>query len=60
VNRGWLPRSPELQPDLHSDAALASLRGDPRFERLRDQIRGTFARQRAQVDQRLLAQFRTA
>lgn len=56
INRRWLPQAPELLPDLHSDPALASLRGDPRFEKLRDQILATINRQRGLVDARLLRQ----
>jgi hypothetical protein len=56
INRGWLPALPELQVDLHSDPALAGLKGDPRFEKLRDQILGTIARERAQVNLGLVRQ----
>jgi len=56
INRGWLPALPELQVDLHSDPALADLKGDPRFEKLRDQILGSIARERAQVNLRLVHQ----
>jgi adenylate cyclase len=60
VSRRWLPEPPELQVDLNADPALGSLKGDPRFERLRQQILGTIARERAQVNQRLLAQLKSA
>jgi TolB-like protein/tetratricopeptide (TPR) repeat protein len=60
VNRRWLPEPPSIQVDLHDDPALARLKGDPRFERLREQILGTIARERMQVNQRLLAQLKTA
>jgi tetratricopeptide (TPR) repeat protein len=60
VNRRWMPQAPEILPDLHSDPALASLKGDPRFEKLRDQIMGTIARERAQVNLQLLAQLKAA
>ena len=56
INRGWLPVLPELQVDLHADPALAGLKGDARFEKLRDQILGTIARERAQVNLRLVHQ----
>jgi adenylate cyclase len=56
INRGWLPALPELQVDLHSDPALAGLNGDPRFEKLRDQVLGTIARERAQVNLGLVHQ----
>ena len=38
VTRGWLPDTRYLLNDLHLDPALAGLRGDPGFERSRDQI----------------------
>jgi TolB-like protein/tetratricopeptide (TPR) repeat protein len=60
INRGWLPQPPELLPDLHSDPAFASLKGDPRFERSRQQLLGTIARERAQVNLQLLPQLSTA
>jgi TolB-like protein len=56
IRRGWLPALPELQVDLHADPALAGLKGDPRFEKLRDQILGTIARERAQVNLGLVHQ----
>lgn len=60
INRAWLPQPPELLPDLRSDPALASLRGDPRFEALRERILARIALERGRVDQRLLSQLRTA
>jgi adenylate cyclase len=54
INRGWLPQPPEILVDLHFDPALASLKGDPRFEKLREQILGRIARERAQVKPGLL------
>ena len=50
VNRRWIPRAPELLPDLYLDPALTSLKGDARFEKARDQLVGTIARERAQVN----------
>ena len=49
VNRGWLPSLPELANDPADDPAFGSIKGDPRFERLRQQILGTIKRERAQV-----------
>jgi hypothetical protein len=60
LSRGFIPQAPELLPDMHLDPALASLKGDPRFERSRQQLLGTIARERAQVNQRLLDQLKTA
>ena len=60
INRGFIPEAPELLPDLASDPAFASLKGNPRFEQARQQLLGTIARERAQVNQRLLDQLRTA
>jgi adenylate cyclase len=60
VNRGWLPQPPLLQVDLHDDPALVGLKGDPRFEKSRDQIIGTIARERAQVNLNLLRQASSA
>ena len=59
VSRGWLPHAPQFQPDLRSDPAVASLKGDPRFEKLRAQILETIARERAQVNLNLLRQLST-
>jgi TolB-like protein/Tfp pilus assembly protein PilF len=54
IARGWLPQPPVLQVDLANDPALAALNGDARFEKLRAQVLGTIARQRALVDLDLL------
>jgi TolB-like protein/tetratricopeptide (TPR) repeat protein len=56
VSRRWIPEPPVIQTDLHNDPALAALKGDPRFEKLRDRILGTIARERAQVNLSLLHQ----
>jgi adenylate cyclase len=55
IERRWLPEPPVLQVDLNNDPALAGLKADPRFQRLRQQILGTVARERAKLDRRLLA-----
>lgn len=60
INRNWLPPPPVVMMDLATDPALASLKGDERFERLRQQILGTVKRERAQVNQQLLAEVSTA
>jgi TolB-like protein len=60
IDRGFIPEAPDLLPDLHSDPALGSLRGDARFEHIRQQLLGTIVRERVQVNQRLLDQLRTA
>ena len=60
VNRRWLPPPPVLHADLAGDPAFSLLKGDPRFERLRQQILGTIARERAQVNLALLRQIGTA
>ncbi|HEY7005117.1 MAG TPA: TIR domain-containing protein [Sphingomicrobium sp.] len=60
VNRGWIPRPPELLVDLHDDPALAGLKGDERFEGLRERILGTIKRERAQVNLSLLRQLSAA
>ena len=60
INRHWLPQPPDLPVDLAQDPALARLKGDPRFERLRQQILGAIARERAHVNRRLLDQINKA
>jgi tetratricopeptide (TPR) repeat protein len=60
VMRGWIPEAPEILPDLYNDPALGGLKGDPRFHKLRDQLVGRMARERAQVNVALLLQLTTA
>jgi hypothetical protein len=50
VNRGWLPDPPLLQTDLYNDPPLAVLKGDPLFEKARQSVLGSIARERAQVN----------
>jgi hypothetical protein len=56
IVRGWIPTSASPQADLHNDPALSSLRGDPRFEKLRDQVLAANARHKASVDMNLVRQ----
>ncbi len=49
VNRNWLPTPPWLHVDPALDPAFAGMKGDARFERLRQQILGTIKRERSQV-----------
>jgi adenylate cyclase len=60
INRGWIPQPPDVMVDLFTDPALASLKGDPRFQALRDGIMGAIARERIKVNPQLLAQLKTA
>lgn len=56
INRRWLPLPPVMQVNLDNDPALANLKGDPRFQRIQEQILAIIARERAKIDRRLLAQ----
>jgi adenylate cyclase len=60
VHRGWLPPVPMFHSDITTDPALNLLAGDPRFEQLRQQILAKIARERANVNLRLLAQLKAA
>jgi adenylate cyclase len=60
VSKGWLPPQPLVLTDLAIDPAFGNLTGDQRFERLRQQILGTIARERLQVNPRLIAQIKAA
>jgi len=48
IRAGWLPSVP-ITTDLAMDPPLAELRRDPRFERLRQQILGHLAKERAEL-----------
>jgi hypothetical protein len=54
INRGWLPQPPELMVDLAQNPAFWTLKGDRRFEALRQRLLGTIARERAQVNMALI------
>jgi len=60
ISRNWLPQPPMLLVDLSLDPALASIKQDPRFQRLRRQVLATIARERARVDVSLLPQAKAA
>jgi adenylate cyclase len=60
INRGWLPEPPYLMVDLANNPAFASLKGDARFEALRQHILRTIARERSKVDMSLLRRFNAA
>ncbi|MBW0007112.1 MAG: TIR domain-containing protein [Sphingomonas sp.] len=60
IGRGWLTEPPMIQPDLYLDPTLASLKGDPRFEQLRQQLLSTLARERAKVDLALVKKVEAA
>lgn len=49
VRRGWLPPYLPIHVDLALDPPLAELKGDPRFERVRQQILDHLAKERAEV-----------
>jgi hypothetical protein len=48
-NNGWWPEVPSFLPDLALDPPLATLRSEPGFERIRQQILEHFARERAEL-----------
>ena len=48
VRAGWLP-APPLFADLRVDPALALLKGDPRFERLHQQLLGHIRKERTEL-----------
>jgi hypothetical protein len=49
VADNWYPPLPYFPTDLALDPAFALLKGDPRFERIRQQILGTIKREHAKV-----------
>ena len=49
VARHWLPQPPLILVDLALDPAFALLKDDPRFQRVRQQVLETIARERAKV-----------
>lgn len=49
IKDGWLPPPPELPNDIALDPPLARLRGDPRFEQLRQEILSVLRRERAEL-----------
>lgn len=57
VRRKWLPQLPEVPSDIAEDPALAELKPDPRFERLRRQILGHLAKERAELGSISVPQF---
>lgn len=52
VRSGWLPPYLPLHTDLALDPPLNELRQDPRFERMRQQILGHLAKERAELGPR--------
>ena len=49
IRVGWSPDNLPITTDLAIDPPLAELRGDPRFERIRQQILGYLAKERAEL-----------
>ncbi len=49
VRAGWLPPYLPIDVDLEHDPPFAELRGDTRFQRLRQQVLATLARERAEL-----------
>jgi hypothetical protein len=46
---GWLPPFLPIHTDIALDPPLAEMKKDPRFERLRQQILGHLAKERAEL-----------
>jgi TolB-like protein len=51
TTRGWIDQDQKLLPDIGDEPAFRSLRGDPRFQRLRARLRAHLARERREVAQ---------
>ena len=49
IRGGWLPPFLPINTDIAIDPPLNELRSDPRFERLRQQLLGHFAKERAEL-----------
>ena len=49
IRAGWLPPFLPIHTDIALDPPLNELRKDPRFERLRQQILGHLAKERAEL-----------
>lgn len=53
VDRGWIYAGEMALPDISDEPAFRSLRGDPRFERVRQRIAAHLARERTEVGRAL-------
>ena len=48
--RGWIHAEPTDLPTLGDEPAFVSLRGDPRFERIKSNLAAHLARERAETE----------